>query len=397
MTTRYRSVVYFVNWAIYARNYNPQDLPADKLTHVLYAFANVRPDTGEIYMTDSWADTDKHYPGDSWDEPGTNVYGCIKQLQLLKKSHRKFKVLLSIGGWTYSPNFPSAVATPEKRAMFAQSGVQLMRDLGFDGLDIDWEYPQNEVEAENFRALLEACRKEMDAYAKTLSTKYHVNPETHFFLTIAAPMGPTNYQKLKLTEMKQYLDFINLMAYDYAGSWDTICGHQANLHYSNSNPASTPFNTDQAIEYYKGQGVPGGKLILGMPLYGRSFANTDGPGTPFAGTDEGHWEKGVWDFKDLPRPGATEILDTKSGASGCYHPTQRDYVSYDTKPIAKQKADYIKENSLGGAMWWESSGDKTGGDSLISAVVAKLVKLGQQDNCISFPESKYDNMRSGFA
>ncbi|KAK3935126.1 family 18 glycosyl hydrolase [Diplogelasinospora grovesii] len=391
----YRSVAYFVNWAIYARKHRPQDLPAEKLTHILYAFANVRSDSGEVHLTDTWSDTDIHWDGDSWNDVGTNLYGCLKQLNLLKRRNRNLKVLLSIGGWTYSSNFRGPASTESGRTTFARSAVELVKHLGFDGIDIDWEYPQNPQEASDLVSLLQACRNELDAYANTI-------PECpHFELTVACPAGPQNYEKMLLPEMDRLLDFWNLMAYDYAGSWDQVAGHQANLFPSGSNPAATPFSTTRAIDAYVSRGVHPSKIVLGMPLYGRAFECTDGLGKPYSGCGQGTWEGGVYDYKKLPHPeGATECEDAEAGASYCYHPGQKVLVTYDTVPMARRKAEFIKERGLGGAMWWESSADKEDPQcSLIANVVDVLGGPGalkRADNCINYPHSKYENLKNGF-
>ncbi|EEP75357.1 endochitinase 1 [Uncinocarpus reesii 1704] len=250
----------------------------------------------------------------------------------------------------------------------------------------------DEVEAHNYVLLLKECREELSKAA---------GPNRKFYLTIACPAGPEK-EKLKLEEMTPYLDFYNLMAYDFTGPWSAFAGHQANLFASASMPSATPWNTKDVVEYYRSAKVPANRIILGMPLYGRDFANTNGPGRPFSGSGPGSWQPGIWDYKALPRPDATEKYDKEAGATYSIDEKAKMMVSYDTPDMVMKKTDFITQNQLGGAMWWESSGDKGGKTaskeegSLIGTYFEEIKKLDHTANNLNYPESKYDNLVNGF-
>ncbi|KAG2368116.1 glycoside hydrolase [Suillus spraguei] len=391
------SVGYFVNWGIYARKFSPSNIPVQDLTHILYAFADLRPDSGEVIISDAWADKDIHYPGDSWNDVGNNLYGNFKAIYKLKQQNRHLKVLLSIGGWTYSPKFHPIVVNPALRANFVRSAVRLLEDYGLDGLDVDYEYPSNEHQARGYAALLRELRAGLDHHAQ-MKGIYH-----RFLLTIAAPCGPDNYQKLHVREMDQYLDFWNMMAYDFSGSWDSVANHQANIY-------GGPISASHAIEWYSANGVPRSKMVLGIPLYGRSFMNTPGPGAPFSGIGPGSWEQGVYDYRALPLPGSYVFQDDKALASWSHDYQKQEMVSFDNEQVGHWKGDWIRREGLRGSMFWELSGDKGStregmeggwgkdpvpGRSLVTTVKHAMGPLDLSPNWLSYEGSQFDNLRSG--
>ncbi|PHH50887.1 Endochitinase 1 [Ceratocystis fimbriata CBS 114723] len=381
------NAIYFTNWGIYGANYQPANLPAEKITRVLYSFADISSN-GTVISSDSYADLEKHYAGDSWNDSGKNAYGCIKQLYLQKKKHRHMKLLLSIGGWTYSSKFAPVATKPEGRAEFCSSALTLVKDWGFDGIDIDWEYPKNKVETQAYVDLVKECRKQFDAYAAKHANNYH------FQITIASPAGPANISDLNLPAMDKYVDAWHLMAYDYAGAWDKTSGHQANVHMSKTNPTSTKFSTDTAVNLYLNHSISADKLVLGFPLYGRSFTGTDGPGKPYTGLGQGTLEKGIWLYKDLPRTGASEHYDANIMATWSYDNSTKEMVSYDNVRSAKEKTKWMLAKGLGGAVYWEASGDKNGTSSIVSTVAESMGDMDTSENLLSYPESVYDNIRN---
>ncbi|RTE77352.1 hypothetical protein BHE90_008138 [Fusarium euwallaceae] len=385
---RRRNILYFTNWGIYRANFQPQNIPASEITHVLYSFLDIAQD-GTVKSTDSWADTDKHYQGDSWNEAGNNVYGCVKQLYILKKKYRNMKVLMSLGGWTLSSHFVQPASTLAGRRKIAASAVKLLGDWGFDGIDVDWEYPQNAQQAQNYVDLLKEIRLALDKFSRDNKLNYR------FLLTVATAAGPANYNIMKLKAMDQYLDGWHLMAYDYAGGWDTTTGHQANVYLSSNNPLSTKFSTDRAINDYVKAGVVPQKILMGIPLYGRSFANTAGLGQQYTGLGGGTNEDGIYLFKDLPRPGAKAAIDKNLMTIITYDKQKRELVTTDSADSAKLKAAYITKRGLGGAFYWEASGDKLGAKSVVSAVRKSMGPLEVSQNLLRYPTSVYVNIRNG--
>ncbi len=251
-------------------------------------------------LTDAGADVQQKYPETDTETQGNNMFGSLKQLNLLKQKQRNLKVLLSVGGYTYSGNFTKPVSTPEGRKTFANSCVDMVKNYGFDGIDVDWEYPADDAQARQYVQLLGEVRTALDAYAKKLGAG---GAAPKFELAVSVPAGPSNYKLLKVAEMDKYLDFWNLMAYDFSahGAADQQLGlpasHHANLFQSKVKYATIITGSD-AVAYYAKAGVAPNKIVLGLPLYGRRFENTKGLGFPYKGLAQGPWgEAGIWDYK----------------------------------------------------------------------------------------------------
>lgn len=191
-----------------------------------------------------------------------------------------------------------------------------------------------------------------------------------------------------------------------AGSWDTIANHQANLY-------NGPISASTAINWYISQGLPRHKIVVGVPLYGRSFMNTQGPGTPFSGIGPGSWEAGVYDYRALPLRNSYVLRDNESVASWSYDYEKKEMISFDDEGVGRAKGEWIRELGLGGSMFWELSGDKGAGPerqkpegggeykeevpgrSLVKVVKEAMGGLDRTPNWLGYEGSKFENLRNG--
>jgi chitinase len=371
-TPPYRVIGYYASWNIYNDDgYMVTDIPGDKLTHINYAFANVS-DEGECLVGDEWADTQFPYPGDDENAP---LLGNFNQLNLLKAANPGLQTLISVGGWSWSGKFSDVALTEETRTRFAVSCIAMMKQYGFDGLDIDWEYPtgggmeENAARPEdkqNFTLLLAALRTELEAQGTA--------DGRHYLLTIAVPAGQASYDNYEVDKIHESLDWINLMAYDFSGDWSPQTGLLASL-YPPTDPNAEVLAGDITVQAYLDAGVPPEKLSLGVPFYGRGWKGVpdenNGMSQPYTGTfdDEIHYDTVLDMMKTM-----TLFRDDQAQSTWLFDGKAGEMVSFDDPQTLTAKAEYIKSQELGGVMIWQLGGDDADATLLSSLSDVLLTK-----------------------
>lgn len=386
----YRVIGYFAEWGVYGRNYHVSDIPADRLTDINYAFANINSN-GEVVLFDSFAAVERSYPGDTWDQA---MRGSFNQLAKLKEENPDVNVLISIGGWTLSDKFSDVALTAQSRERFAASAITFMTTYGFDGIDLDWEYPvggglpgntYRPEDTANYTLLVQEIRRQLDLLEATDGV------DERYLLTIAGPAGYDKIQNYDLDGMAPHLDWFQVMTYDLHGSWEAKTGHQAGL-YANPNSDQSLYNVDAAINLYLQQVDPS-KIVLGSPMYGRSWQGVPDGGTGGlnqigTGAGVGTYEPGVidyWHIVDLTKqqPDMYHVYwDDVAKAPYVYSTINGGtFITYEDPRSLQYKLDYIKELGLGGVMFWELDSDVRDvddPDSLLGLAAREL--LGEGSN-----------------
>jgi chitinase len=356
---------WYASWSAYGRDFPVQRIEAGKLTHLYFAFASLEAD-GAIVPDDPAVDVERVF---GVEPEGLAYHGHFAQLQALRAANPGLKLVVSLGGSAQGGRFAALAADPVERQRLAAAAVDFLERYGFDGLDLDWEFPVR-ADRENVLALVTELRASLGQR----------------WLSLSIGATAARLEGLDLPALAGLVDVFNLMAYDFHGGWDRRTGHQSALYPDPDDPAvrsawlARQYNVRDAVNLCLQAGVPPKRLVLGCPAYGRAWlvADSAGDDSGEAGSDgrflpardekpAGTWQAGTYDWDDLRDEGRwlpeRRHFDPQSGASWYFDPASGLFVSYDDDQAVLAKARFVREWGLGGMSFWHLGAD-TGGSRI---------------------------------
>jgi len=328
-----------------------EEIDAQKLTHINYAFVNVKDSAA--FLTNLKTDS-------------TN----FRLLNGLKKVNPDLKIMISIGGWSWSENFSDAVLTPTSRKLFAKSSVDIIRQYDLDGVDIDWEYPAMRGEEgniyrpedkQNFTLMFKDIRVELDKLEAEKGRKY--------LLTTAVGGSKSFVNNTEMAEVAKILDYILIMTYDYGGK---TVNHHTNLFPSRG--METGSSVHKSVMDFMEAGVPASKIGLGAAFYGKSreaeSTTNNGLNQPLVSGSKavagqgGGFTKMKNEF--INKNGYKRHWDKHAKAPFLFNPETKVFITYDDERSIKKKVHYIKKHKLAGIFFWEYFNDPE--ENLLNAI-----------------------------
>ena len=379
----YRNVIYFGDWSVYDKFY-PSNMDAKSITHINFAFIDI-DSNGDLKFCDEYADIQIENNPDTTDD-STYYTGLFGAFSILKIKNPHLKLGISVGGWTNSGDFPEVSRDQVKRQNFASNIAKFIDYLGFDLVDIDWEHPTvfregdehnegcpgSDEDTENFTLLMKELRNELDKLEKKNGK--------HYELSIAMSAEIEMLKVIEYDKVLQYVDFVNLMTYDLAGSWNSYTSHHTPLYTNeayNHKKMYAQNSVDAAINYFKeiyGNSIDYKKILIGVAAYTRGWGGVKDDGLDknnpglFAtaipnsvigpdGSSDGSYYFSDYD-KMIKEYDLVEYFDNTAKAAYYYSPTKGYFFTGDNEESVKAKGKYVKEKELGGLFMWMASQDR---------------------------------------
>lgn len=335
-------VGYYAAWSAYS-GFTPDKVDGSKVTHINYAFANIGSD---LRLTLGYPDID---------------LANFNKLRALKSSYPHIKTVISVGGWTWSGRFSDIALTEASRNTFADSCVNFIVTHGFDGVDIDWEYPvrgglstnSNRPEDKtNFTLLMKKIREKLNAQEAKDGKKY--------LLTFAGATSNAYLNNIEPAKLELYVDFVNVMSYDIHGTWDKYTDFNAPLYGNDDITLQYKGSADQSVNAWLNAGFPAQKVVMGVPFYGvlyKSVVNSNnGLYQTYSGGSSISYKNIVANY--IGKPGYIRHFHAVSKVPWLFNGT--NFISYDDEESIRLKGAYVKNKGLGGVMIWELSQDYNG-------------------------------------
>ena len=324
-----------------------QDVKGEYLTDLIISFARINMDDWSIYIPDVDL-PDSHFKN-FWDE-----YDAIK------KRTPELKMHLSVGGWD-ADGFSQMASSKESRTIFIKNLMDIAIEKGFEGVDIDWEFPV--LPSSTFEIGIKTSKDDGKNYFLLMSelhdklAEYEKASGKHIALSSAVPSLPWYTAQLDMKELAKYVDSIKLMSYDLYGPWNSQTGHHAGLYQNPANKDPDGWSIDQAVKLFEEAGMPREKIIVGAAFYGRAWKGVKDNGTHglFQKYEESAYLDGIsWpDLQKFLQPGSgfTRYWDDAAKVPYLYNGDL--FITYVDEKALQELGRYAKENNLGGVMIWE--------------------------------------------
>lgn len=343
-----RVVGYYPSWA---SEYMPADIPFKKITHLNYAF--VEPESnGEVKLPVAHENNPE----------------ILEDLAEVADEHEGTTFMFSVSSGWFTGMFSDAASTAERRERFARTAIDLMQTYNFDGIDIDWEYPDGTIrdeDPENLTLLLAEIRRQLDE----LDADDGDEDDRTYELSMAAAPVPSRIDVLEIEKISEYLDHVNVMNYDFHGGWSQYSNFNAPLHLASDDPNGNELLTaHNAMQHWADQPIDNEKLTFGLPFYGRTFeeapSENDGLFQPFEGSEA----ETYWNIESNIRSQSHYEYHwhDEAKAPWVYSPEDERMIAYDDERSIATKAQYTVDNDFGGVMCWELTQDSS--NTLIDAI-----------------------------